>query len=68
MERKTVRRFLRADSFPERKPPRKAPPKVEQYAEYLQQRWNEGVTTPQLCFGSYALEVTKETAAWWLVM
>jgi transposase len=42
MERKTVRRFLRADGFPERKPPRRAPPKVEQHAEYLQQRWNEG--------------------------
>jgi len=42
MERKTVRRFLRADGFPERKAPRRAPPKVEQHAEYLQQRWNEG--------------------------
>lgn len=42
MQRKTVRRFLRADGFPERKTPRRAPPKVEQHAEYLQQRWNDG--------------------------
>jgi transposase len=42
MQRKTVRRWLRADGFPERKTPIKAPPKVEEHGEYLQQRWNEG--------------------------
>jgi transposase len=42
MGRKTVRRFLRADNFPERKAPRRTPPQVERHAEYLQQRWKEG--------------------------
>jgi transposase len=42
LQRKTVRRWLRADGFPERKPPIKAPPKVEEHGEYLQQRWSEG--------------------------
>jgi transposase len=42
MQRKTVRRWLRADGFPERKTPIKAPPKVEEHGAYLQQRWSEG--------------------------
>jgi transposase len=42
MERKTVRRWLRRGQFPERKPPHRRPPKVSQFADYLQQRWNEG--------------------------
>ena len=42
MERKTVRRWLRAGQFPERKPPHRRPPKVNEFAEYLQQRWDEG--------------------------
>ena len=42
MQRKTVRRWLRAGGFPERKTPIKAPPKVEEHGEYLQQRWSEG--------------------------
>lgn len=42
IQRKTVRRWLRAGQFPERKPPVRKPPKVQAFAEYLQQRWNEG--------------------------
>lgn len=42
MERKTVRRWLRRGQFPERKPPHRRPPKVTEFADYLQQRWNEG--------------------------
>ncbi|HLH34452.1 MAG TPA: ISL3 family transposase [Alloacidobacterium sp.] len=42
IERKTVRRWLRRGQFPERKPPHRRPPKVNQFADYLQQRWNEG--------------------------
>jgi len=42
MERKTVRRWLRRGQFPERKSPHRRPPKVNAFAEYLQQRWNEG--------------------------
>lgn len=42
MERKTVRRWLRRGDFPERKPPSRRPPKVSEFADYLQQRWNEG--------------------------
>ncbi len=42
MGRKTIRRWLRRGEFPERKPPHRPPPKVSQFADYLQQRWNEG--------------------------
>ena len=40
--RKTIRRWLRRGEFPERKPPHRPPPKVSEFADYLQQRWNEG--------------------------
>jgi transposase len=39
---KTIRRWLRRGEFPERKPPHRPPPKVSEFADYLQQRWNEG--------------------------
>jgi transposase len=42
IERKTIRRWLRRGQFPERKPPHRRPPKVTEFADYLQQRWNEG--------------------------
>jgi len=42
IERKTVRRWLRPGQFPERKPPHRRPPRVTEFADYLQQRWNEG--------------------------
>jgi transposase len=42
MGRKTIRRWLRRGQFPERKPPHRRPPKVNEFAGYLQQRWNEG--------------------------
>jgi transposase len=42
MERKTIRRWLRRGGFPERTPPHRRPPKVNEFADYLQQRWNEG--------------------------
>jgi transposase len=42
IERKTIRRWLRRGQFPERKPPHRRPPKVNEFADYLQQRWNEG--------------------------
>jgi len=38
----TIRRWLRRDHFPERKPRHGAPPRVSEFAEYLSQRWNEG--------------------------
>ena len=40
--RKTIRRWLRRGEFPERKPPHRPPPKVSEFADYLQQRWNAG--------------------------
>src|SRR5215468_3534447 len=40
--RKTIRRWLRRGEFPERKPPHRRPPKVNEFADYLQQRWNKG--------------------------
>jgi transposase len=42
MGRKTIRRWLRRGQFPERKPPHRRPPKVNEFADYLHQRWNEG--------------------------
>ena len=38
----TIRRWLRRGEFPERKPPHRAPAKVTEFAEYLEQRWKEG--------------------------
>jgi hypothetical protein len=42
VEQKPVRRWLRRGEFPERKPPHRRPPKVNEFGDYLQQRWNEG--------------------------
>ena len=42
MERKTVRRWLRAGQFPERKPAVRKPTKVQHFADYLRRRWTEG--------------------------
>ena len=42
LERKTVRRWIRAGQFPERKSPRGRPTKVQRFSEYLQRRWAEG--------------------------
>ena len=42
IQTKTIRRWLRAGQFPERKPPHRRPPKVTEFADYLQARWNEG--------------------------
>jgi transposase len=42
IERKTVRRWLRAGQFPERKPAVRKPGKVQQFTDYLRRRWSEG--------------------------
>ena len=42
MERKTIRRFLRAGQFPERAKPHRKPPSVNAFQEYLNRRWAEG--------------------------
>src|SRR4051812_14985259 len=42
LQRKTIRRWLRGGEFPERKPPHRPPPKVNEFGAYLEQRWNEG--------------------------
>ncbi len=42
IQTKTIRRWLRAGQFPERKPPHRRPAKVTEFADYLQSRWNEG--------------------------
>jgi transposase len=39
---RTVRRYLRAPVFPERKPRTRPPDQLAPYRDYLQQRWNEG--------------------------
>jgi transposase len=40
--RRTVRNFLRAESFPERRAPKPRATQVEPFAEYLKKRWQEG--------------------------
>lgn len=42
LDRRTVRRWIRAGVFPERQPPRPCPTKVQRFEEYLQRRWGEG--------------------------
>jgi transposase len=42
LERKTVRRFLRAGRFPERAVPHRKPARVSAFRDYLEQRWREG--------------------------
>lgn len=40
--RKTVGRFLRAGQFPERAIPRRKPPRVNAFKDFLHRRWTEG--------------------------
>jgi len=42
IERKTIRRWLRAGQFPERKPVTGRHSHVREFDDYLQQRWKEG--------------------------
>lgn len=42
LERKTIRRWIRAGQFPERKRPVRPRPKVHAFANHLQRRWAEG--------------------------
>jgi transposase len=42
IQRKTIRRWLRAGQFPERKPVTGRRSHVREFHEYLQQRWNQG--------------------------
>jgi transposase len=42
LDRRTVRRWIRAGAFPERQLPRQRPTKVHRFEEYLQRRWGEG--------------------------
>lgn len=42
IQRKTVRRWLRAGEFPERKVAVRKPAQVHAFAAYLEQRWSEG--------------------------
>src|SRR5580658_1960284 len=42
IQRKTVRRFLRAGRYPERATPHRRPPGVNKFQEFLRRRWDEG--------------------------
>jgi len=50
LQRKTIRRWLRGGEFPERKPPHRPPPKVNEFATYLEERWNEGCHNATLLY------------------
>lgn len=42
LDRRTIRRWIRAGAFPERQAPRRGPTKVHRFEAYLRQRWAEG--------------------------
>jgi transposase len=42
LQRKTVRRFLRAGQFPERATPKRKPSRLDRFRPYLERRWKEG--------------------------
>jgi transposase len=42
IQRKTIRRFVRAGRYPERATPRRRPPGVNKFQEFLRRRWAEG--------------------------
>jgi transposase len=42
IQRKTIRRFLRAGRFPERATPHRRPPGINNFQEFLLRRWSEG--------------------------
>jgi transposase len=42
MDQKTIRRFLRAGSFPERQAPKRRATLITPFVDYLQKRWEEG--------------------------
>jgi transposase len=50
LQRKTIRRWLRGGEFPERKPPHRPPPKVNEFGAYLEERWNEGCHNATLLY------------------
>ncbi len=65
MERKTVRRWLRRGQFPERKPPHRRPPKVSEFADYLQQRWSEGCHNASMLYHEIRGKGYTGNAPWW---
>lgn len=42
IQRKTIRRFLRAGRYPERARPHRRPPGINRFQEFLLRRWGEG--------------------------
>jgi transposase len=42
IQRKTIRRFLRAGRYPERARPHRRPPGINKFQEFLRRRWGEG--------------------------
>jgi len=42
LDRRTVRRWVRAGAFPERQPARPRPTQVQRFEEYLRRRWGQG--------------------------
>jgi hypothetical protein len=65
LQRKTVRRWLRGGAFPERKPPPRPPPKVNEFGGYLEQRWNEGCHNATLLYQEIRDKGYEGSAPWW---
>jgi hypothetical protein len=65
LQRKTIRRWLRTGAFPERKPPHRPPPKVNEFGAYLEQSWNEGCHNATLCLTRSEKKDIEGNAPWW---
>jgi hypothetical protein len=65
IERKTIRRWLRAGQFPERKPPHRRPSKVSEFSDYLQQRWSEGCHNASRLYQEIRGRVIQVSVPWW---
>lgn len=72
LDRRTVRRWIRAGAFPERQPPRQRPTKVHRFEEYLQRRWGEGCHNATRLFEEIRVQgyrggrsiVARQVATW----
>ena|SRR5487761_208860 len=72
LDRRTVRRWIRAGVFPERQRPRRRPTKVQRFEEYLQRRWGEGCRNATQLFGELRAQgyrggrsmVARHVAGW----
>jgi hypothetical protein len=59
LERKTIRRWIRAGQFPERKRPVRPRPKVHAFADHLQRRWAERCRSHEALPGDSGIGISR---------